>query len=89
MTNRINGLRELTPTVADEELANERRRRTDQISRLMGEHLLRGYTMLNEYCARCAVSLSIVFFPDPSGALFGLSPIDKQGSPTRLVQQMW
>ena len=49
--SKMNGIRQRTEAEID-----ARRARTDQISKLMGQYLLKGHKMLATYCDRCSVS---------------------------------
>lgn len=46
------------PTEAEMKVIVARRERADKISKLMGEYLLKGYTMLGISCEVCGVSLT-------------------------------
>lgn len=44
------------PSEAEMKVIQARRERQDQVSKLMGEYLLKGYRMLGECCDLCGVS---------------------------------
>ncbi len=52
----MNGFRE--PTREELGMMQARRDRSDKISKIMGEYLLKGYRMLDSYCPECTVSPS-------------------------------
>lgn len=54
MGSKMNGLVE--PSREQLRQMEARRQRNDRISQLMGNYLLKGYKMLDEYCATCTVS---------------------------------
>ena len=45
------------PTEAEMKVLNARRERSDKISKLMGEYMLKGYKMMGHVCAECSVSI--------------------------------
>ena len=48
------------PTEAEMKVLQARRERSDKISKLMGDYLLKGYKMLGVSCGTCGVSLKII-----------------------------
>ena len=44
------------PTEAELKIITAKRERSDKISKLMGEYMLKGYKMLNDCCPNCLVS---------------------------------